>query len=147
MQVERLGWQWQWQWQWGGGSGGSFALAIVVMVAVVAMLGVANPAMAMNKCTTAEGKVIYQDDACGGGNKAENANIQHYKQPPPPGAAAPVAMPAIGPAPAPAVTATQAPKVARAKGLPEGAEIHVGPRGGRYILLPTGKKRYLPKEP
>lgn len=137
MQVQRLGWRWRW-------GGGGFLLTAV---AVVAVLGVANPAIAMNKCTTAEGKIIYQDDACGGGHKAENANIQHYKQPPPPGAAAPmVAAATPATAPALAFTATQAPK-ARAKGLPEDAEIHIGPRGGRYILLPTGKKRYLPKEP
>lgn len=121
------------KWRWSGG----------LLLAAMALLGAVTPATAMNKCTSTEGKVTYQDEACGGGNKAENANIQHYKQPPPPGTAAPVVAAAATPATAPVPT-TQ-PK-AKAKGLPENAEIHTGPRGGRYVVLPTGKKRYLPKE-
>lgn len=91
----------------------------------------------MNKCTSPHGSVTYQDDACTVG-KAEKANIPHYKPPPPPDATPP-AGPVVSTAPPPL------PPKAKAKGLPKDATVHTGPRGGRYILLPTGKKRYLPK--
>ncbi|SER57495.1 hypothetical protein [Giesbergeria anulus] len=99
------------------------------------------PALGMNKCTSPNGGVTYQDDACTLG-RAEKANIPHYTPPPPPGAAAvaTAVVPVAGTAPPPST-----PK-AKAKGLPEDAVVHTGPRGGRYIILPTGKKRYLPKE-
>jgi len=29
---------------------------------------------------------------------------------------------------------------------PDSQQIHIGPRGGRYIILPSGAKRYLPKD-
>lgn len=111
--------------------------------AVLLLLGclAGAPALGMNKCTSPNGSVTYQDDACTIG-KAEKANIPHYTPPPPSGAAvaATPAVPVASTAPPPS------PPKAKAKGLPEDAVVHTGPRGGRYIILPTGKKRYLPKE-
>ena len=112
-------------------------LATVVALALCSMA----PAQAVNKCTAANGQVTYQDDDCSGG-KAEKANIPHYRPPPPAGAVA---------APAPAVPVAVAATAAHSaqpknKGIPEDAVVHTGPRGGRYIILPSGKKRYLPKE-
>lgn len=113
----------------------------LVRAVVLLMVAVGAPAQAMNKCTAPDGKISYQDDACTSG-KAEKADIPHYKPPPPPGTAAPTAVQPVA-----SMAAPPSPPQAKAKGIPENAVIHVGPRGGRYILLPSGKKRYLPKEP
>jgi hypothetical protein len=94
-------------------------------------------AQGMNKCTAPDGKVTYQDDSCSTG-KAEKANIPHYQPPPPPGAIA-------SPAATTPVASASSTKT-KPKGIPEDAVVHIGPRGGRYIILPSGKKRYLPKE-
>lgn len=114
----------------------------LVRAVVLVMLAVGAPAQAMNKCTAPDGKISYQDDACTSG-KAEKADIPHYKPPPPPGTATAAA---VQPAAHVTTPPTSQPQ-AKTKGIPEHAVVHVGPRGGRYILLPTGKKRYLPKEP
>jgi len=109
-------------------------------VVLLALAATGVSAQAMNKCTAANGKVTYQDDACVG-TKAEKAEIPHYKPPPPPGTVVTPVPPVVSP-----VAPPNQPKT-KAQALPEGATVHTGPRGGRYIVLPSGKKRYLPKEP
>lgn len=111
-------------------------LATVLALALCSMA----PAQAVNKCTAANGQVTYQDDNCSGG-KAEKAQIPHYQPP----ALAAVAGPPVA-APVATAATTHSAKATTTKGIPEDAVVHIGPRGGRYIILPSGKKRYLPKE-
>ena len=98
-------------------------------------------AQGMNKCTAPDGTITYQDDSCDT-SKAEKADIPHYRPPPPKGS---TASPATVAAPVAPITVASSTK-AKPKGIPEDAVVHVGPRGGRYIILPSGKKRDLPKE-
>lgn len=112
----------------------------VAVLGLVWSVGSAQ-AQGMNKCTSPEGKITYQDDSCNT-SKAEKADIPHYRAPPPKGSTA--AVPAAAPVAAPVAVASNT--KAKTKGIPEDAVVHTGPRGGRYIILPSGKKRYLPKE-
>lgn len=95
-----------------------------------------DPAAALYKCTAADGGVAFQQTPCLDGNGVElEAGDAFGVRPPaprPPAEAPDDPAPADEPATTAGVTAS-------------GKTIHVGPRGGRYTLTPSGRKTYLPR--
>ena len=76
-------------------------------------------AQAINKCTAADGSILYQDEPCPGGGRASELKIQ---------------------SPPPEVSSPQAGRYSGGSGV-----VHTGPRGGRYTITKSGNKNYLPR--
>ena len=101
-----------------------------------------SPAWAVNKCTSPDGRVSYQDEACpaGDGRKRLNVAVDAPRQEslPRSGRGEADKRPRPGSAEQGSSTPKQPPRSDKV--------VHTGPRGGRYTVGPSGRKNYLPRD-
>ena len=110
---------------------------------VLGSLLLLSPGWAINKCTTPDGRISYQDEACPAGH-AQRLDIPN----PPARQAAGPASAGREPVGVPGDPARKAEAGNAAPRQRPGSDkvVYTGPRGGRYTIGPSGRKNYLPRD-